>query len=126
MAKNKEQQEAAQQRLREIRAELAPDVEEYFSVLDEAVNHLYDHFNPPQSKDSPPEYRRDFMFIISKAFMGKYKDTGELCYMNLTHTCGNMHELAHELAESMHEDPTIKEVIYHALHVYAHTKPKKP
>lgn len=125
MATNKYKREEAQRLLREMKEKLVEPDNEYFSPLDEATTHIIEHFNPPPGREDA-RYARDFVLIIGKAFLGHYIDDGAIGCMGMSYTMGNMHEMAHGLAELMHDDPTIREAIIHAVQVYMLTKPSKP
>lgn len=85
--------------------------------IDEATNHLIDHFNAPTKSDGHPE-DGDFVFIMGSGSVGTCKETGKHQAISSTFMRGNLDGLAHYIAHIMRQDPTVANIMFHAMHAY--------
>lgn len=87
--------------------------------IDEATNHLIDHFTPGAPKEGAPG-GSDFVVIMGCGLVGKSRETGKDQAITSLFMRGDMDNAAHYLANVMRHDPAVAGLIFHALHAYHH------
>lgn len=91
-----------------------------FHIIDEAVMHVIDHFNPPEGD----QFRRDHCLIIGSAFLGTHVENESRCINPAAFfAAGDLHELGHTMAEAMRSDKEFAACVFNAIEVFALHEP---
>lgn len=104
-----------EEKMAELRANTIVDPNSMLEVINEGTLHLVQHFTPPIG----PQYKKDYVFVMGKAFLGMSKDNGttDVQACSFFH-CGDIHEWSHDLADLMETNPEIYDYVMHAIHIY--------
>lgn len=92
------------------------DNDTQFDVLDEATLHLVNHFEPPQKK----QFENDHCLILGQCYFGREAtdETVPVAAKSMF-MAGDIHALAHTIAQCMREDKEFAWVIAHAVECVA-------
>lgn len=98
------------------------DANTMMDVINEGTLHLVEHFTPAIG----PQYKRDYVFVMGKAFLGTEKKdpSTDVQGASFFH-CGDIHEWSHDLADLMEREPDICKFVLHAIDMY-HLNKLKP
>lgn len=107
----KQQRDAARKELKRNVAEADGTM---CDVVDEAVDHLLNHYEPGNS----PFFSRDFVLVVSSSFFGHHKQTGTPVASGEFFMRGDLHLMSHVIATHMAEHKEFAAVMFHAMEVY--------
>jgi hypothetical protein len=103
-----------EKKMAELRANTIVDPNNMLEVINEGTLHMVEHFTPAIG----PQYKKDYVFVMGKAFLGMSKDNGtaDVQACSFFH-CGDTHEWSHDLADLMAENPELYDFVMHAIHI---------
>lgn len=107
----KEHRDAARKKLKTNVAEAGGTM---CDVVDEAVGHLLDHYEPGKN----PFFARDFVLVVSSSFFGHHKQSGTPVASGEFFMRGDLHLMSHVIATHMAEHKEFAAVMFHAMEVY--------
>lgn len=107
-----------EEKMAELRAATIVDPYTMIEVINEGTLHLVEHFTPAIG----PQYKRDYVFVMGKAFLGSDIKSGDDKHAASFFACGDIHEWSHDLADLMESDRTVYDHVIHAIHIYTLNK----
>jgi hypothetical protein len=107
----KEQRDAARKELKRIAVQAEGTM---CDVVDEAVEHLLDHYDP----EKHPFFKQDFVLVISSSFFGHDRGKGNPVATGEFISRGNLHFMSHCMAAHMAQNKAFAVVMFHAMEVY--------
>lgn len=116
--KAKEVYRQHEEKMAEMTATTIVDPYTMIEVISEGALHLVEHFTPAIG----PQYKRDYIFVMGKAFLGSDIKTGDDRHAASFFSCGDIHEWSHDLADMMANDADIYQHVMHAIHIYTLNK----
>lgn len=110
--------ETRKRMLEQQRQDIVPASCEFFSVIDESIEHLLYNWQPPDGREDP-RYSRDFVLVLGQGYSGmSIKEPSKGVVLDTCFFDGNIHNCSHALADKMMDDPEFREMVVHALQVY--------
>jgi len=104
-----------EKKMAELRDKTNLDANSMLDVINEGTLHMVEHF----SRAIGPQYKRDYVFVMGKAFLGTEKaDPAQDVQACSFFHCGDIHEWSHDLADLMAAEPAIHDHVMHAIHIY--------
>ena len=112
--KAKEVYRQHEQKMAEMVAATIVDPYTMIDVINEGTLHLVEHFTPAIG----PQYKRDYVFCMGKAYLGTDIKSGDDKQAASFFACGDIHEWSHDLADIMEDNPEIYHLVMHGIQIY--------
>lgn len=103
-----------EEKMAELRAKTIVDPYTMIEVINEGTLHLVEHFTPAIG----PQYKRDYVFCMGKAYLGNDIKSGDDTHAASFFACGDIHEWSHDLADVMASNPEMYQMVMHAVHIF--------